>query len=194
MTTPNPRRITLALDARGLYGPDVDTACGAREPDVDRWEDPNDPLLPTAEQLVKLAALTGMTVEWFNGDEPPLGRLFICDLSRRKHGLTIVEPDGTVSVDPPPLRRRTTPEDAMADRRPAHPRTPRRGPRPTRVRQHQFVPDPDVPADADGGRYCARCGCRGEPGDTHHLAAWDELPPTDPDVTAAERRRTGDKE
>lgn len=33
-----PYRITRALDAAELYGPDVDIACGAREPAVDDWE------------------------------------------------------------------------------------------------------------------------------------------------------------
>ncbi|MDF3320228.1 hypothetical protein P3G66_31950, partial [Rhodococcus sp. C3V] len=31
-------RITRALDAAELYGPDVDIACGAQEPAVDEWE------------------------------------------------------------------------------------------------------------------------------------------------------------
>src|SRR5687767_4113086 len=36
--TPVPARITMALDMRGLDGADVDTQCGAAEPDVDLWE------------------------------------------------------------------------------------------------------------------------------------------------------------
>jgi hypothetical protein len=192
-SVPNPARITLALDVRGLHGPGVDLACGVEEPDVDRWEDPADPLLPTPEQVELLAALVGYPVAFFYDHTPiPGGRMFICDRTRRKHGLTVIEADGTVSLEPPPLRRRTTPEDAMA-RKPAHPRTPRRGPQPTRVKRHPFVADPDVPADADGGRYCARCGCRGEPGDTHHLADGEpERPPVAGDVSALERRRYGE--
>lgn len=107
LPVPNPKRITMALDARGLYGPEVDLACGAREPDVDRWETGD--LVPTPEQLAKLAALTGVTVEFLCDPAPiPGGRVFVCGRGRRKHGLTVVEADGTVSVDPPP--RRTTRE------------------------------------------------------------------------------------
>jgi len=62
---PVPARITAALNLRQLYGPEVDLACGAREPDVDRWEDPDDELLPTPEQVVLLAKLTGFPVGYF---------------------------------------------------------------------------------------------------------------------------------
>lgn len=58
-----PNRITVALDAAGLYGPEVDTACGAAEPDVDRWESGD--LYPTWEQLQALADLTGLAVSAF---------------------------------------------------------------------------------------------------------------------------------
>lgn len=58
-----PWRITVALDAMGLYGPEVDEACGAQEPDVDRWEAGE--LYPTWEQLVALADLTGCTARFF---------------------------------------------------------------------------------------------------------------------------------
>jgi hypothetical protein len=43
-----------------LEGPEVDIACGAKEPDVDRWEEGE--LYPTWEQLVLLAELTGHLV------------------------------------------------------------------------------------------------------------------------------------
>lgn len=58
-----PAAISFALDAKGLYGPDVDTACLAAEPDVDMWE--RGALYPTWEQLVALAALTGNTPRFF---------------------------------------------------------------------------------------------------------------------------------
>lgn len=58
-----PHRITLALDARGLEGPDVDAACGAAEPDVDRWEAGE--LYPTWEQLKLLSNLTGLALRFF---------------------------------------------------------------------------------------------------------------------------------
>lgn len=60
---PQPARITMALDAQGLYGPDVDRACLAAEPDVDRWEAGES--APSWEQLIALADLTGMHVEFF---------------------------------------------------------------------------------------------------------------------------------
>lgn len=58
-----PARITTALDAAGLDGPEVDEACGAREPDVDMWE--AGLLYPTWEQLCLLADLTGCTPGFF---------------------------------------------------------------------------------------------------------------------------------
>lgn len=58
-----PAAISFALDAKGLYGPEVDTACLAAEPDVDMWE--RGALYPTWEQLVALAALTGNTPRFF---------------------------------------------------------------------------------------------------------------------------------
>jgi hypothetical protein len=54
-----PYIITFALNAKGLYGPEVDEACGAREPDVDLWEAGK--LYPTWEQVLLLAALCGVT-------------------------------------------------------------------------------------------------------------------------------------
>ena len=35
---PTPERITIALDYRELYGPEVDRALGGEEPMVDEWE------------------------------------------------------------------------------------------------------------------------------------------------------------
>ncbi len=63
-----PYRITAALNLRGLYGPEVDEACGTTEPDVDLWEEGR--LYPTWEQLVKLAELTGFPVNYFVHEGP----------------------------------------------------------------------------------------------------------------------------
>src|SRR5215469_14494842 len=52
-----PARITIALDLRGLEGPEVDAACGGEEPDVDMWE--LGLAVPAPEQVMKLAELTG---------------------------------------------------------------------------------------------------------------------------------------
>jgi hypothetical protein len=84
-----PGRITVALDARGLEGPEVDAACGVVEPVVDLWE--AGVLLPTVGQVEKLAELTGMAAAFFYEMEPlPAGRTFIC--SRRKALRQVVEP------------------------------------------------------------------------------------------------------
>lgn len=54
-----PYLITTALDAMNLFGPEVDRACGAEEPDVDLWEAGK--LYPTWRQVQLLAKLTGNT-------------------------------------------------------------------------------------------------------------------------------------
>lgn len=54
-----PYLITHALNARNLYGPEVDKACGASEPDVDLWEAGK--LYPTWRQVLLLADLCGVT-------------------------------------------------------------------------------------------------------------------------------------
>jgi hypothetical protein len=64
-----PWLITMALNARGLYGPEVDIACGAQEPDVDLWEAGK--RYPTWEQTRLLANLCGVTVRYLTAwDEP----------------------------------------------------------------------------------------------------------------------------
>jgi hypothetical protein len=67
-----PHRITQALDLRGLYGPEVDEACGVAEPHVDMWEAGQ--LYPSWESLVLLAELTDFPPEFFTlaCDRPPL--------------------------------------------------------------------------------------------------------------------------
>lgn len=65
-----PWRITMMLNANMLYGPEVDEACGAREPDVDLWEAGK--LYPSWEQLKLLAELTGCTPRFFCVEEPML--------------------------------------------------------------------------------------------------------------------------
>lgn len=86
---PVPARITLALDTRQLYGPEVDEACGVEEPAVDEWEAGT--RIPTVAQVAALAQLTGMPVEYFYLAVEVPGQVFICDRSKRKHGLTVVE-------------------------------------------------------------------------------------------------------
>ncbi len=88
-----PARITMALDFRGLEGPEVDAACGGAEPDVDMWE--LGQAVPAPEQVVKLAELTGFPVAFFYQPVKP-GTLagsviFICNCRRR--GCEALEPD-----------------------------------------------------------------------------------------------------
>lgn len=92
---PVPRRITMALDLRGLDGPEVDVACLAREPDVDLWE--AGAAAPSFDQLQALATLTGFAWWWFvplAGEPPKLDRDlggWLCTRGRGG-GCTHVEP------------------------------------------------------------------------------------------------------
>lgn len=75
-----PRNITVILDACGLYGPEVDEACRAQEPEVDLWEAGK--LYPRWDQLVALAELTGTTPRWFTEARPAVP---VIDTSMRFH-------------------------------------------------------------------------------------------------------------
>lgn len=92
--TPVPARITIALDIRGLEGDWVDEACGAEPPyDVDLWE--CGLKVPTAEQVRKLADLTGFPIKFFYmpiepGPLPGDGPIWICWGGRR--GCEAVKP------------------------------------------------------------------------------------------------------
>lgn len=71
-----PWRITMALDAKGLEGPEVDAQCLAVEPEVDLWE--TGELYPTWEQLCALGELTGCTPGFFmhtRGEHPKIDPL-----------------------------------------------------------------------------------------------------------------------
>lgn len=65
-----PYRITMVLDGKGLYGPEVDIACGAQEPDVDLWEAGE--RYPTWEQVKALARLCGVTPRFLCEPGPPI--------------------------------------------------------------------------------------------------------------------------
>src|SRR5689334_17740942 len=79
---PNRKRITLALDLRALYGPEVDQALGVEEPTVDRWESGDE--VPTPAQVMRIAALTGFPVGFFyrQDDPPEFTSGFICSRTR----------------------------------------------------------------------------------------------------------------
>jgi hypothetical protein len=60
---PAPERITMALNLRDLYGPEVDQALGGEEPMVDEWE--SGVRVPAFPQVQALAKLTGFSVRFF---------------------------------------------------------------------------------------------------------------------------------
>lgn len=62
-----PNRITTALNMRDLYGPEVDEACLAREPEVEQWEAGE--RYPMWPQLLALAELTGFTARFFTTND-----------------------------------------------------------------------------------------------------------------------------
>lgn len=66
-----PFTITWALDTRNLHGPEVDHACGVREPAIDHWE--TGTLYPTWPQLLALAVLTAHPVRYFTSVHEPIG-------------------------------------------------------------------------------------------------------------------------
>lgn len=76
-STPTPERITMALNIRDLYGPEVDEALGGQEPMVDEWE--SGKRVPTKEQVRALAWLTDFPVTFFYLPPPQqLPGLIIC--------------------------------------------------------------------------------------------------------------------
>lgn len=89
-----PWRITMYLNAKGLYGPEVDQACGVEEPAVDLWEAGK--LYPTWEQTLALCQLTGVTPMALLAPRPPLIRAD--QTSMRFH---VPAPD--LDTDPPLL-------------------------------------------------------------------------------------------
>jgi hypothetical protein len=66
---PTPERVTMALDLRELYGPEVDRALGGEEPMVDEWE--SGARVPTLMQVQALAEMTGFPVRFFYLPPPP---------------------------------------------------------------------------------------------------------------------------
>jgi hypothetical protein len=91
--TPVPQRITAALDVQGLFGPEVDRACGVEEPTVDLWE--SGEMVPTPEQVEALACLTGFPVHYFyKPATEPLRDVWLCG----DDGCEILNPS-----PPPPL-------------------------------------------------------------------------------------------
>jgi transcriptional regulator with XRE-family HTH domain len=129
---PVPARITIALDSIGAEGPQVDIDLGGKEPMVDQWEAGE--LVPTREQIERLAAYTGMTPEYFylpaqDWESKPT-RYFICERGRRpENRLTIVEShidwDGVLQVceltppKPPYRPRQRGPKQAPVAAEPA---------------------------------------------------------------------------
>lgn len=77
----NRDRITVALDYRGLYGPEVDEALGvadAFDTVVDSWETPGG-AVPTETELRRLCMLTGFLPAFFyRGSLPTVDQPMIC--------------------------------------------------------------------------------------------------------------------
>lgn len=94
---PIPYRITTALDMADLHGPEVDAALGVPEPTVDLWEEGK--LVPTGDQLERLAELTGFAVEYFFRERPPQseeGAMFLC--RRGRGGCEVIDPRPAAEV------------------------------------------------------------------------------------------------
>lgn len=89
-----PWRITLALNRCELYGPEVDEACGTREPAVDLWE--AGLLYPTWEQTLALSKLTGFGPGFFIHRDGDTGPIRISNTSLQYHLKGPIE-------DPPPV-------------------------------------------------------------------------------------------
>ncbi|TMR88309.1 hypothetical protein, partial [Nonomuraea basaltis] len=99
---PVPYRITLALDARELYGPEVDQALGGEEPMVDEWEEGK--RVPTPDQVKALAKLTDYPIRFFYTPVPEwTGHMFMCRRSGPKKGCERVQlgPNPTPPPAPP---------------------------------------------------------------------------------------------
>ncbi|MBU9944797.1 MAG: hypothetical protein KTQ12_09210 [Dermatophilaceae bacterium] len=77
---PNPDRITAALDMNMMDGPEVDEALGvanAFDTVVDSWEAGD--VIPTVDEVRRLATLTGYPVGWFfAGSMPRIDSGWIC--------------------------------------------------------------------------------------------------------------------
>jgi hypothetical protein len=89
-----PDRITTALDGHGLYGPEVDEACGVEEPAVDEWEAGT--RYPTWEQLHALAKLVDLPVHVFTMDSGVVTRMIVCETS----GCTVIERNPVLAFTP----------------------------------------------------------------------------------------------
>lgn len=92
---PTPARITMALDRWGMDGPEVDEALGvadAFDTVVDSWEAGQ--VVPTVDDVRRLATLAAMLPHWFYKPELPLMEVgFMCGKDGCRP-LGYVEPDG----------------------------------------------------------------------------------------------------
>ena len=86
----HPARITAALDAANLWGPQVDIQLGGREPMVDEWE--SGARKPTDEQIVALSELTGVALEWLTMPGPPKLIGIACMRGRGARSIRMYEP------------------------------------------------------------------------------------------------------
>lgn len=122
-----PARITLALDAAGLYGPEVDDQVGTYEGnpagDVDAWE--LGEAIPTREQVRLLAELCGVTVAFFYWPQEAWeteGHMWVCSRTGPKGlGRRVCE-QVPMAVTPPAAE---DPHRARQHALPVRPRTAR---------------------------------------------------------------------
>lgn len=93
-----PCRITMALDLKGLHGPDVDKQCGTEEPAVDMWEAGT--RYPTWEQYLALAELTHQPLAFFWQPIEPedMGPVFVCRRSEVGSSCKALHPQSQVTT------------------------------------------------------------------------------------------------
>lgn len=93
-----PNQITTALNARGLWGPDVDRQCHAKEPAVDEWEAGT--RYPRWDQLEALARLTGYPARFFMLEIEPIPFDATSLGCRRSGGFSPPEAEPVMEFDP----------------------------------------------------------------------------------------------
>lgn len=169
--TPTPERITMALDLRELYGPEVDRALGGEEPMVDEWE--SGVRVPALTQIQALAKLTEFPVRFFYQPPPlPLSGGWLCG----SDGCTPLLPAtstcgnrppachvGTTPHVPPSLAawKRWKPAQASATPATGKPAKPTSRPSPPMIRSTASSPAPMRPSSAPSSAI--RHGAAGVP-------------------------------
>jgi hypothetical protein len=95
-------RITMALNARGEYGPKVDRNLGAEEPTVDWWEEGK--AIPTPAQVRRLAEYTEFQLQYFYTPLDKSGPIAYAWVGRGRGRHRRRVP---IELNPPPRAQRT---------------------------------------------------------------------------------------